>query len=176
MRALLRTLLLALLLGVASGAAFGVHVGGERLGAAGGDTGNVACPIGQEWTPRVATGGPPVWGEDRKKACKYDGRASNGDKKGMPCADAIGFGACGPAAAFDCYCCPFGCLASWMGDDTGGTEGKEGDTSGKAGKEGKVIAEGKFIELGAAFGAPGLLARQAPTPGSSLRPSPPAPP
>ena len=38
------------------------------------------------WTPRVATGGGP--GEDTKKTCKYDSRASNGDKKGTACANA----------------------------------------------------------------------------------------
>ena len=64
------------------------------------------------WTPRVATGGVP--GEDNKKTCKYDGRASNGDKKGKPCADAHPVRGCGPIGAFDCHCCPEGCLASWM--------------------------------------------------------------
>ena len=60
-----------------------------------------ACPSGL----RAWTGHP-----SSQKTCKYDGRATNGDKKGKPCADAT-------QTPSGCHCCPEGCLPSWMGCD-----------------------------------------------------------
>jgi hypothetical protein len=61
-------------------------------------------------------------GTANKKTCKYDGRASNGDKKGKPCADAIqGIRTLGLVSSSSLtvhgYCCPEGCLPAWMDID-----------------------------------------------------------